>query len=337
MSGQEQERPPVLPVSALGVLTIVAYGACYYAYGVLIQPIGADTHWPDAALGAIFSAILVITGVLGILAGRMLDRRGPRPLFLLAAVAGTAAMLAASAQSALLPFAIAYAGGCGLVGALGFYHVTQAGREEAAPGSPRPGSVRIVTRSARSATGRGRCRWPGGSPIRPALRASLPNRPARRGSCGTPIRDFPGPTGGPGAWMFRRVAGRPVLPRMDRAAQRRSTMSRCQRTIVSGVISSRSRWRLALGITLSRAASRARSAQFSFGRRGCRRCNMASWWRRIKISAVFHLSSRRDSRSHAATRVIRRKTNRRHMIGDHHSRAAGRATLLVRAVDGIVE
>jgi len=58
VSGQEQARPPALPVSALGLLTIVAYGACYYAYGVLIQPISADTHWPDAALGAIFSAWL---------------------------------------------------------------------------------------------------------------------------------------------------------------------------------------------------------------------------------------------------------------------------------------
>jgi hypothetical protein len=102
------------------------------------------------------------------------------------------------------------------------------------------------------------------------------------------------------ALMFRRVAGRPVLPRMDLAAQRRRTMSRCQRRIVSGVTSSRSPWRRAFGITLSRAASRARSAQFSFGRRGCRRCRTASWWRRIKISAVFHASSRRDSRSHAA-------------------------------------
>ena len=34
--------------------------------------------------------------------------------------------------------------------------------------------------------------------------------------------------------MFRRVAGRPVLPRMDRAAQWRRTMSRCQRTIEFG-------------------------------------------------------------------------------------------------------
>jgi hypothetical protein len=72
--------------------------------------------------------------------------------------------------------------------------------------------------------------------------------------------------------MFRRVAGRPVLRCVDRAAQRRRTMSRCQRTIVSGVTRSRSPWRRTLGITLSRVAIKARSAQFSSGRRGCRRC-----------------------------------------------------------------
>ena len=126
------------------------------------------------------------------------------------------------------------------------------------------------------------------------------------------------------AVMVRRVAGRPVLPRLDLAAQRRRTMSRCQRRIVSGVTSSRKPWRRALGITLSRAASSARSAQFSFGRYGWWRCTTASWWRRIMISAVFHASSCRDSRSHAATRVIRRNTNRRHMIGDHHGRTAGK-------------
>jgi hypothetical protein len=36
-------------------------------------------------------------------------------------------------------------------------------------------------------------------------------------------------------------------------------------------------------------------AQFSFGRRGWSRCRTASWWRRNKISAVFHVSSSRDS------------------------------------------
>ena len=80
----------------------------------------------------------------------------------------------------------------------------------------------------------------------------------------------------------------------------------------------------------------ARSAQFSFGRHGWRRCSTASWWRRIKISAIRHVSWRRDSRSHEAVRVIRRKTNRRHMTGDPHGQTAGMATLLVRDMDEIL-
>jgi hypothetical protein len=76
--------------------------------------------------------------------------------------------------------------------------------------------------------------------------------------------------------MFQRVVGRPVLPRLDLAAQRRRAMSRCQRRIVSGVTSSRSPWRRAFGITLSRTASSARSAQFRSGRRGCRQ---EGYWR----------------------------------------------------------
>ena len=89
--------------------------------------------------------------------------------------------------------------------------------------------------------------------------------------------------------MFRRVVGQPVRPRMDLLAQRRRTMSRCERRIVSGVTSS------------------ARSAHASFGRAAGWRCRTRSWWRRIRISAIFHAPSRRDSRSHAVTRVIKRK------------------------------
>ena len=76
--------------------------------------------------------------------------------------------------------------------------------------------------------------------------------------------------------MFRLVAG-PVLPRTDLTARRWRTMSRCQRRIVSGVTGSRSPWRRAFGTRPGRVAGRARSAQFRFARRGCRRCSTASW------------------------------------------------------------
>jgi hypothetical protein len=49
-----------------------------------------------------------------------------------------------------------------------------------------------------------------------------------------------------------------------------------------------------------------------------------------------HVSSRPASRSCAASRVVRRKTNRRHMTGDHRVGTARRATLLVRAMDEIL-
>ena len=187
----------------------------------------------------------------------------------------------------------------------------------------------------RSAAARDRSRHSSGFSMPSTPLPSLPGRPARRGSAVSPPGVFAGqpedqgPDVPAGGWP-------PILPRIDLAAQRRRMMSRCQRRIVSGVTSSRSPCRRAFGITASRVASRARSAQSRFGRRGCRRCSTASWWRRSRISAVCHASSRRDSRSHEVIRVIRRKTNRRHMTGDHHGRTAGRATLLVTAVDGIL-
>src|ERR1035437_4367662 len=49
-----------------------------------------------------------------------------------------------------------------------------------------------------------------------------------------------------------RGAGRPLLRRMDLGPERRPRMSRCQRKMVSGVTSSRSPGRRALGITPSR-------------------------------------------------------------------------------------
>jgi hypothetical protein len=172
------------------------------------------------------------------------------------------------------------------------------------------------------------------TPSRPL--PSLPGRPARRGSCGTPIRGSRGPAGGPGpgccggsqagrscrAWTWRPSGGGRC-----RGASAGSCLGRPAASAPGAAVSVSPR---------AGVASRARSAQFTFGRRGCRRCSTASWWRKIKISAVSHASSRRDSRSHEATRVIRRKANRRHVIGDHHGWTAGRATLLVRAMDGIL-
>jgi hypothetical protein len=136
--------------------------------------------------------------------------------------------------------------------------------------------------------------------------------------------------------MFRRVAGRPVLPCVDLAAWRRRAMSWCQRRIVSGATSSHIPWRPRFGYHAEQGREQGPVRPVQVRATRLPPLQDRSWWRRIKISAVFHVSSRWDRRSHEATRVIRRKVNRRHMIGDHHGRTAGRATLLVRAMDGIL-
>ena len=64
--------------------------------------------------------------------------------------------------------------------------------KKAAPGSRRPESARTATRQARRAAGRGRRRRASGFPALSMPLASLPGRPARRGSGGSPVRVLAG-------------------------------------------------------------------------------------------------------------------------------------------------
>lgn len=59
-----------------------------------------------------------------------------------------------------------------------------------------------------------------------------------------------------------------------------------------------------------------------------------AWHADITGKPQWITSSHRDGRNHVITVVIRRKTNRRHMISDHHGRVTGIATLLLTATDG---
>jgi MFS family permease len=125
-----------LAVTGLGLVTIAAYGVAYYSYGVLIDPIRAQTGWSSPGLGAVFSGVLVIGGAGGLVGGRLVDRFGTRPVFLFAGAVGAGAVALASYQHDLLAFALLYATGCGVIAALGFYHVTQPAAIRVAPGAP---------------------------------------------------------------------------------------------------------------------------------------------------------------------------------------------------------
>jgi MFS family permease len=134
-SGQS-DRGWRLAVGVLGLVTIVAYGVAYYSYGVLIDPIHDTTGWSTPALGAVFSGVLVVGGAGALAGGRLVDRLGTRPAFLVAGTIGAAAIALSSYQHALLAFAVPYAVGAGVMSALGFYHVTQPAAIRAAGDQP---------------------------------------------------------------------------------------------------------------------------------------------------------------------------------------------------------
>ena len=72
---------------------IVSWGVLYYAFPVLAPGIAADTGWSIAAVTAAFSAGLVVSALVGIPAGRWLDRFGPRPVMTAGSVLAVPAVL----------------------------------------------------------------------------------------------------------------------------------------------------------------------------------------------------------------------------------------------------
>ena len=78
---------------ALCVTVIVSYGVVFYAFTVLLPRIAADTGWSETAVTAAFSAGSVTGGLVGIVAGRVLQARGPWPVMTSGSVVGTVAVL----------------------------------------------------------------------------------------------------------------------------------------------------------------------------------------------------------------------------------------------------
>ena len=111
-------------IALLGIETICVYGAWWYSFGVLLDPILTDTGWSETAVAGSFSAGVVVIGVGSIFGGRLLDRLGSRPVFLLAAVIGGSGLGVTSYATTPGVFFVGTAVSLGAFGALGFYHVT---------------------------------------------------------------------------------------------------------------------------------------------------------------------------------------------------------------------
>jgi predicted MFS family arabinose efflux permease len=114
----------VLPLTSLGVLTVVAYGTWFYGFGVLFTDL-SDFHGVSAStLGVTFGIAQLISGIGAVATGRRLDVFGPRAVLGIIGPVGASIYFASSFATGTL-FLAMYSLGGGLIGAAGFYSFTQ--------------------------------------------------------------------------------------------------------------------------------------------------------------------------------------------------------------------
>ncbi|GAB2883037.1 MFS transporter [Streptomyces deserti] len=116
----DRSRPRgVLP--ALCATQITSWGIVYYAFPVLNPQITDDTGWSPTATTAAFSGALLVSALVGIPVGRILDRHGPRAVMTTGSALGTAAVLAVAYAPNLALFTVSWLL-AGVAMAATFYH-----------------------------------------------------------------------------------------------------------------------------------------------------------------------------------------------------------------------
>ena len=123
------------PIISLGVMTCTCYGAAFYAYGILLDPIHKELGWSLTFLGSVFAVAQLISGFGASVAGRLLDRWGGQLVFKIQGAASVVLFTASWTQNAAL-FAVLMASGLGVMAASGFYHVSTAIAGRVGPSDP---------------------------------------------------------------------------------------------------------------------------------------------------------------------------------------------------------
>ncbi len=87
-----------VPVGVLCVTQLVSWGTLYYAFSVLLSPIGDARGWGQSAMMGAFSLCLLLTGFAAYSVGRLIQRLGGRVVMTMGSLlaAGGLAMVASS-------------------------------------------------------------------------------------------------------------------------------------------------------------------------------------------------------------------------------------------------
>lgn len=112
-------RAGVLPVAALSlrpqralpalcVTQVVGWGVLYYTFPVMLPTLTRDTGWSSTATTAAFSTALVVSALVGIPVGHLIDRRGPRWVMTTGSALGAGALAVVATAPNLATFTLGW-------------------------------------------------------------------------------------------------------------------------------------------------------------------------------------------------------------------------------------
>ncbi len=130
-------------IATLGLLTIATYGSWIYGFGVLLPGMTESFANSDRVLPFAFSGAQLVAGLSGPLIGRVLDKRGSLPIAVIGGLGGAVFTLAGLQQNLAL-FVALYIIGAGVVGAAGFYSITQTAATRVSPGAENEAITRLT-------------------------------------------------------------------------------------------------------------------------------------------------------------------------------------------------
>jgi MFS family permease len=110
----------VPPVWIFCITQVISWGTLYYAFSVLLAPIGAGRAWNQAEMAGAFSVSLLVSGLAAYPVGKLIHRFGGRLAMSVGSACGALSLAAVSAAPSLPLFYLAW--GCaGLAMSLTLY------------------------------------------------------------------------------------------------------------------------------------------------------------------------------------------------------------------------
>ncbi len=95
-------------VTTLGITQTLAWGSTYYLPAVMADPIAEGLHLSRTWFFGIFSAAMLLSGLLGPLAGRMIDRHGGRDVLACTSLVFAAGLAILSVASGIVGLSVAW-------------------------------------------------------------------------------------------------------------------------------------------------------------------------------------------------------------------------------------